>query len=77
MGLWRVEVRLEETTFGHIEVEAISEDEAIQNALNMDRYELQEAADWGSCGDEWDIEVFYEEGAEEITPPSVSDNLWT
>lgn len=78
MGLFRVPLIRTETVYGFIEIEADDEGLAIDKALHMDRWALEDddSTEWGSCGDETEIEVWWEDGAEDVTPASVSDGLW-
>lgn len=76
MGLFRVPVMMTNVTYGYVEIEADDENEAIDEAMKIDRLDLQQDAEWGSCGDETTVEVLYEDDVENITPPSASDALW-
>lgn len=81
--LFRVPLVLTQITNGYVDILAETEDKAVDEALRMDKYDLRdgqvdygEHIEWGSCGDYWEIEVFYEDGVEDVTPPTVSELLW-
>lgn len=71
---YRVEVWHTRSIIGWIEVDAQDECAARQAVFDMDSDDIEYLAEWGSCGDESNIEVGEE--VEDITPASVSDGLW-
>lgn len=61
-------------TNGWVEVEAEDEIEAYGIVDTYAGWELELVAEWGSCGDTDEYEVFMD--VEEVYQPSVSDDLW-
>lgn len=78
MSLFRVPLQKIRTTYGYINIEAEDVDDAIDKALHMDAWDIEddESSEWGSCGDHTEIAVLYEDDVEDITPPSVNAILW-
>jgi hypothetical protein len=76
--IYRVPVQYTEFKIGYMDIEAEDEFAAVDKVIRMDRYELFDDSRFdGSCGDEWNVEVLHEDEIEDITPPTVSEGLWT
>jgi alanyl-tRNA synthetase len=76
MNRYRVAVYRIDNINGWIEVEAVDADDAYHMVKQMDTWEVEEGAEWGSCGDSTEIHVDQMYLIEDITPPSASDGLW-
>lgn len=77
MRTYRVPIVRTTIENGYIDIEAEDADMAVDEALHMNNWDFEDDAYFeGSCGDETTYEVLYEDGAEDITPASVSDGLW-
>jgi hypothetical protein len=74
MTKFRVGVERTEVTLGWVEIEAETAGEAYDLAADTDQWDLEDVAEWGSCGDTREIELTGE--VEEIYEPTVSEGLW-
>ena len=75
MSKFRVSVVRTVVTNGWVEVEADDADEAFAIVEGMDGWEIEDDAEWGSCGDtdEYELDGYIET----VYEPTVSEGLWT
>lgn len=74
MSKFRVSVQRTIETIGWVEVEADTAEEAMWAVDVLEGEEIEEIAEWGSCGD---TDSYFVDGyVERVVEPSVSDGLW-
>lgn len=74
MNRYRVTVTRTVNTNGWVEVEAEDENEAFYIVDAMDGGDIEDEAEWGSCGDT--DEYFVDSWVELVHEPTVNEGLW-
>lgn len=75
MHKFRVTVSRTVITNGWVEVEAEDDSEAFAKVEDMNGWEIEDSAEWGSCGDTDEYNVH--DYIEMVYEPTVSEGLWT